>query len=349
MQDKDWFTYSIPPPDQKSGVAALERQATLTKPAGSLGKLEDVAVHLAAMQGSIRPQSSPLGIAVFAGDHGVTKEGISAFPPEVTAQMVMNFLNGGAAISVLAKRVKAQLYIVNAGTTRQGGYPQPVIDRPVGYGTRNFLDESAMTMQETLTALALGRSVMDEYLSQCQIVIGGEMGIGNTTCASALAAALGIASVSDLAGPGTGLDEQGVSHKQSVIEKSLARIGNQSDPLQILAELGGYEVAALTGFYMRAAMLGIPIIVDGFISSMSALVSCKLNPDTRAWMLFSHASQEPGHAIVLQALKAEPLLSLGMRLGEGSGAAIAYDLVDAACELHNKMATFEDTGVSNRD
>ncbi|MYB35130.1 MAG: nicotinate-nucleotide--dimethylbenzimidazole phosphoribosyltransferase [Gammaproteobacteria bacterium] len=349
MQDKDWFTHSIPPPDQQSGEAALERQATLTKPAGSLGRIEALAVHLAAMQSALRPQSKPLGIAVFAGDHGVAKEGISAFPPEVTAQMVLNFLGGGAAISVLAKRAKAQLCIVNAGTTRQDGYPEPVIDRPVGYGTRNFLEESAMTMQETLAALVLGRSVMDEYLTQCQIVVGGEMGIGNTACASALAAALGVAAVSDLVGPGTGLDEQGVFHKQSVIEKSLARIGDQPDPLRILTELGGYEVAALAGFYIRAAMLGITIIIDGFISSVAALVACKLNPDTRAWMLFSHTSQEPGHACVLQALQADPLLSLGMRLGEGSGAAIAYDLVDAACELHNKMATFDEAGVSDRD
>ncbi len=348
MQDKDWFTHSIPLPDQKSGKAALERQATLTKPVGSLGKLETLAAHLAAMQGAIRPQSSPLGIAVFTGDHGVAKEGISAFPQEVTEQMVLNFLSGGAAISVLAKRAKAQLCIVNAGTTRRDAYPEPVIDRPVGYGTRNFLEESAMTMEETLTALVLGRSVMDEYLTQCQIVIGGEMGIGNTTCASALAAALGVATASDLAGPGTGLDEQGVSHKQSVIEKSLARIGSQSDPLRILTELGGYEVAALAGFYIRASMLGVTVIVDGFISSVAAMVACKLNPDTRAWMLFAHTSQEPGHSRVLQALQAEPLLSLGMRLGEGSGAAVAYDLIDAACELHNKMATFGEAGVSDR-
>ncbi|MCY4149766.1 MAG: nicotinate-nucleotide--dimethylbenzimidazole phosphoribosyltransferase, partial [Gammaproteobacteria bacterium] len=306
MQDKDWFTHSIPPPDQKSGEAALERQAMLTKPSGSLGKLEAVAVHMAAMQSALRPQASPLGIAVFAGDHGVTKEGVSAFPPEVTSQMVLNFLSGGAAISVLAKRAKAQLCIVNAGTTRRDGYPEPVIDRPVGHGTRNFLEESAMTSEETLAALSLGRNVMDEYLTQCQIVIGGEMGIGNTTCASALAAALGVAAVPDLVGPGTGLDEQGILRKQSVIEKSLVRIGSQSDPLRILTELGGYEIAALAGFYIRASMLGVTIIVDGFISSVAALVACKLNPDTRAWMLFAHVSQEPGHVSVLQVLQADP-------------------------------------------
>ncbi len=349
MLDKDWFTHAISPPDQSSEAAALQRQATLTKPAGSLGQLETVAVKMAAMQGALRPQSTPLGIAVFAGDHGITKEGISAFPPEVTEQMVLNFLNGGAAINVLAKRAKAQLCIINAGTTRQESYPEPVIDRPVGYGTRNFLQESAMSKKETLSALVLGRRIMDEYLSQCQIVIGGEMGIGNTTCASALAAAFGVDEVATLVGPGTGLDEQGVSHKLSVIEKSLARIGNQSDPLQILTEFGGFEVAALVGFYIRAAMLGITIMVDGFISSVAALVACRLNQDTRSWMLFSHTSQEPGHASVLQTLQAEPLLSLGMRLGEGSGAAIAYDLIDAACELHNNMATFDEAGVSDRD
>ncbi|MCY4275182.1 MAG: nicotinate-nucleotide--dimethylbenzimidazole phosphoribosyltransferase [Gammaproteobacteria bacterium] len=349
MNDKQWFKYDISLPDKSSETTAQERQKILTKPAGSLGELETIAVKLAAMQGALRPQSTPLGIAVFAGDHGVTKEGISAFPSEVTEQMVLNFVNGGAAINVLAKRANAQLCIVNAGTKRLDNYPEPVIDRPVGYGTKNFLKESAMTEDETLSALALGRRIMDEYLSQCQIVIGGEMGIGNTTCASALATALGVADVSELVGPGTGLDSQGVSHKQSVIERSLRRLGKESDPLRVLAELGGYEVAALAGFYIRAAMLGVTIIVDGFISSVAALVACNLNSDIRHWMLFSHTSQEPGHSKVLEALQADPLLSIGMRLGEGSGAVVAYDLIDTACELHNKMATFDEAGVSDRD
>ena len=347
MKDRNWLQTTIPQPDGEFRDAAMARQVSLTKPPGSLGRLESIAVEMAAMQRSDRPQAIPLGIAVFAADHGVAVEGVSAFPQEVTAQMVLNFLNGGAAISVLAEKTEARLCVVDAGTLHRDGYPEPVINRPVGHGTRNLVHESAMTEDECHHALSLGRDVMDEWLSYARVVIGGEMGIANTTSASALASALRVADVSELVGPGTGLDPDGISRKRSVVEAALERLGEQDDPLRILAELGGYEIAALTGFYLRTAMIGSTILVDGFISSVAALVACRLNPGARAWMLFSHASAEPGHRRVLEALNAEPLLDLGMRLGEGSGAATAHDLLDSACALHNRMATFAEAGVSD--
>lgn len=326
---------------------AEQRQSQLTKPPGSLGQLEKVAIELSAMQATVAPKVDSVEIAVFAGDHGIANESVSAFPQVVTTEMVKNFVRGGAAISVMAKQIGAGLSVINAGTINQQGFDEPVVDKPVAFGTGNIAVEPAMTALQCLQALGLGQQIVDGYDEATDVVIGGEMGIGNTTSATALAAAFGIASAAELVGPGTGLNIDGVSHKLKMIEQAIGRVGERQSELELLSELGGFEIVALAGFYIRAAQRGMTILVDGFISSVAAVAACRINPDARGWMLFSHNSAEPGHQLVLKSLSAEPLLSLNMRLGEGSGAAVALGLLRSACALQNEMATFEEAGVTD--
>lgn len=342
-----WYVAPVSQPNPVSREHAVSRQQDLTKPPGSLGRLEMLAVELSAMQGVNRPGVRPCEIAVFAGDHGVASENVSAFPQEVTQQMVLNFVNGGAAISVLAEMIGAGLTVVNAGTVYQGSFPDPVIDAPVGRGTGNIAAQSAMSRADCLEALLLGRRVANGFDAKTRIVIGGEMGIANTTAATAVACGFGVGPAAELVGPGTGLDEVGVRHKLRVVEHALKRAGDQPDPLGVLSELGGYEIVALAGFFIASASRNMAILVDGFIASVAALAACRINPYVRDWMLFSHTSAEPGHSRVLESLDAVPLLSLDMRLGEGSGAASALPLLDLACALHNRMATFTEAGVSD--
>jgi nicotinate-nucleotide--dimethylbenzimidazole phosphoribosyltransferase len=329
---------------------ATARQQQLTKPAGSLGRLESVAVQLAGLQGQVKPSLEQLWIAIFAGDHGVVAEGVSAYPQEVTGQMLLNFVSGGAAISVLARRLGACLEVVDLGTVT------PSLDLPgvrhlrVGPGTANFLQGPAMTLAQGEQALQAGRdSAMRAAASGSQLFIGGEMGIGNTTAASALACALLDCPVAHLVGPGTGLDAAGIRRKTEVIERALAVHGaSNGDPLQTLCNLGGFEIAALVGAYLACAQQGIAVLVDGFICSVAALVAVRLNPACRPWLLFAHRGAEPGHRHVLETLAAEPLLDLGLRLGEGSGAALAVPLLRLACDLHGQMATFAEAAVADR-
>jgi nicotinate-nucleotide--dimethylbenzimidazole phosphoribosyltransferase len=331
---------------------ATQRQAQLTKPPGSLGQLEQIAIELSSMQTKLAPTVDRVEIAVFAGDHGIANEAVSAFPQVVTTEMVKNFVRGGAAISVMARQIGAGLTVVNAGTINQQGFEAPVVDKPVAFGTGNIAIQPAMTALQCLQSLSLGKEILDGYDDAIDVVIGGEMGIGNTTSATALATAFGVSTAAKLVGPGTGLDSKGVSHKLKMIEQALNRVGDDREidkcsELELLSELGGFEIVALTGFYIRAAQRGMTILVDGFISSVAAVAACKINSNVRAWMLFSHNSAEPGHQLVLKSLNAEPLLSLQMRLGEGSGAAVALGLLRVACALHNEMATFEEAGVTD--
>ena len=329
---------------------AAARQQQLTKPAGSLGRLESVAVQLAGLQGQIKPTLKQVWIAIFAGDHGVVAEGVSAFPQEVTGQMLLNFVSGGAAISVLARQLDAQLEVVDLGTVT------PTLNLPgvrhlnIGPGTANFVKGAAMTPAQGELALQAGRdSVQRAVANGAQLFIGGEMGIGNTTAASALACALLDCPVVHLAGPGTGLNAAGVSHKAQVIERALALHGAQrGDALQTLFNIGGFEIAALVGAYLACAQEGVAVLVDGFICSVAALVAVRLNPGCREWLLFGHRGAEPGHRHVLETLNAEPLLDLGLRLGEGSGAALAVPLLRLACDLHGQMATFAEAAVADR-
>jgi len=345
----DWLNQPAAPLQQQAAAAAEARQGQLTKPPGSLGRLEQLAQRLAAMQGSERPSLERVHISVFAADHGVAAEGVSAFPQEVTVAMIANFANGGAAISVLARELGANLEVVDVGAVAVPAELPHVISRRAGAGSANFCEGPAMDEAQLAEALSAGREAVARALAdEAQLFIGGEMGIANTTAASAIAAALLGKQPAELAGPGTGLDAAGVSHKAQVIERALAlhqaALGN---PLEVLRRLGGFEIAALCGAYLSAAQQGLAVLVDGFISSVAALVALRINPAIAPWLLLSHASAEPGHAAVVAAIGEQPLLDLKMRLGEGSGAAVALPLLRLACALHNNMATFAEAGVAD--
>ncbi|ANY85866.1 MULTISPECIES: nicotinate-nucleotide--dimethylbenzimidazole phosphoribosyltransferase [Pseudomonas] len=345
-----WWRDACQPIDLAAMDQARARQQQLTKPAGSLGQLECLAVQLAGLQGCERPTLERVAITIFAGDHGVVEEGISAYPQAVTGQMLGNFVGGGAAISVLACQLQATLEVVDLGTI------DPELDLPgvrhlrLGAGTANFARQPAMTEAQWQAALAAGRDCALRAAEQgATLFIGGEMGIGNTTAAAALASALLGCSAQLLSGPGTGLDAGGVRHKAEVIERALGLHGvGADDPLQALACVGGFEIAALVGAYLACAQQGVAVLVDGFICSVAALVAVRVNPDCRPWLLFAHQGAEPGHQVLLEALQATPLLALGLRLGEGSGAALAVPLMRLACALHGQMATFAEAAVADR-
>lgn len=345
-----WWLNPCKPVDLDAVASAAARQQQLTKPAGSLGRLESVAVQLAGLQGQVKPTLAQVWIAIFAGDHGVVAEGVSAYPQEVTGQMLLNFVSGGAAISVLARQLGAQLEVVDLGTVNPALNLPGVRHLNLGAGTANFAQGAAMTQAQGELALQAGRdSVLRAKAAGTQLFIGGEMGIGNTTAASALACALLDCPVAHLTGPGTGLNAEGVSRKAQVIERALAlHAAQRGDALQTLCNLGGFEIAALVGAYLACAQEGIAVLVDGFICTVAALVAVRLNPASRDWLLFGHRGAEPGHRHVLETLSAEPLLELGLRLGEGSGAALAVPLLRLACDLHGQMATFAEAAVADR-
>ncbi len=329
---------------------AIKRQQQLTKPPGALGLLEGMAIQLATLQENEIPQAERVWISIFAGDHGVAAENVSAFPQAVTAEMVKNFARGGAAICVAAKVLDARLEVINLGTAYETGKPDAVIELELGKGTANFTRQAAMTESQLTAAIQAGYdSAQRARNADAHLYIGGEMGIANTTSAAALACALLHRKPEQLAGPGTGLDAQGVQHKSAVISRALAlHAAHLHEPLEILRRLGGFEIAALTGAFLGCAQLGIPVLVDGYIATTAALLAVRLQPGVANWLLYAHRSAEPGHQLILQALKAEPLLDIGMRLGEGSGAAVAVPLLRMACALHNGMATFDEAGVSEK-
>lgn len=346
----EWWLESATAPDEPALQRARERQLSLTKPPGSLGRLEEVACTIAAMQANDVPALDRISIVVFAADHGVAEEGVSAFPQAVTAEMVRNFARGGAAISVLARELGATLAVVNAGTVSPLEALEGVTDARVAAGTRNFVRYDAMSKDELARALQAGNEAAEKACAdQSQLFIAGEMGIANTTSATAVAAALLSMDARELVGPGTGLDAGGMAHKAELINQALAYHGlDPEQPLDILRRIGGFEIAAIVGVYMRCAQLGISILVDGFITSAAAMIACAINPSVRPWMLFSHASAEPGHRLMMRHLDARPLFDLDMRLGEGSGAAVAVPMLRLALALHNGMATFAEAGVSEK-
>jgi nicotinate-nucleotide--dimethylbenzimidazole phosphoribosyltransferase len=341
-----WLNAPIPALDQATLAHARERQRQLTKPPGSLGRLEILGITLAAIQHTQQPCLERVRIVVFAADHGVVAEGVSAYPPAVTTEMIRNFARGGAAISVLARTWGVELEVVNVGTAQPLEPLSGVLDRRIGAGTANFAVEPAMTRPQLNAALGIGREAAERAANAgAQLFIGGEMGIGNTTAAAAVGCALLGCPAALLTGPGTGLDDAGVTRKTVVVEQALMRHG-ANDPLAALESLGGFEIAALTGAYLRCGQQGIPALVDGFIATASALAAVRLRPELADWLFYAHRSAEPGHDLLLEALDAEPLLALGLRLGEGSGAAAALPLLKAAAALHGGMATFAEAGVS---
>lgn len=335
-------------PDANLIEQATQRQNLLTKPPGSLGRLEQTAIALSGQQRRERPAVDRVHISIFAADHGVCAEGISAFPQEVTAQMIANFAHGGAAISVLARQLDARLEVIDLGTVGEVAANLPgVVSARIAAGTNNLAAGPAMNTEQLNAALEAGdESAARAATAGTDLFIAGDMGIGNTTTAAAMACALLPALPDELAGAGTGLDQAGIRHKADVINRALHRHGDGKDPLEVLASLGGFEIAAMCGAYLGAAWRGIPVLVDGFIASVAALVAVRQQPELRPWLHFGHHSAEKGHQRILQALEATPLLDLGMRLGEASGAAVAVPLLRQACALHNQMASFADAGIS---
>jgi nicotinate-nucleotide--dimethylbenzimidazole phosphoribosyltransferase len=339
---------SISPVDEASTAAVQARLDSLTKPPGSLGRLESLVMELAGMSGDAMPAVAPPGVVVFAADHGVAEEGVSAFPQEVTAQMVANFVAGGAAINVFARQIGARLEVVDVGV--KGSIEgESVVHDKVRAGTANFAREDAMSLAEAERAIEVGiRAAERSHDAGCRCLIIGEMGIANTTASSALLAALSGQPASRLVGRGTGIAPARLAHKAEVIEGALAaRRADPSQPLELLAKLGGLEIAAMAGAYLGAAARRLPILVDGFIATVAALVACRLQPALRGYLIFAHRSCEPGHDVALELLDAKPLLDLQLRLGEGTGAALAFPLLEAACRMLAEMATFDSAGVAS--
>jgi nicotinate-nucleotide--dimethylbenzimidazole phosphoribosyltransferase len=344
-----WLRQPAAVVDTDSAVRARQRQSQLTKPRGSLGRFEDIAVQLAALQGVEQPRVDNVRVAVFAADHGIAVHGISAYPQCVTRQMVGNFSAGGAAVNVFAAETAATLEVIDVGTLDDGECPVGVVANRCGPGTADFASGAAMTQGQLESAVQAGHAaVRRASAAGSDLFIGGEMGIGNTTSAAALACALLNMPAEALAGPGSGLGPAGVRQKVAVITRALdAHEGRLDDPLEALRRLGGFEIAALVGAFCACAQQRIPVLVDGFIAGVAALISARLSAGAGNWMLHAHRSAEPGHQPVLAALGATPLLDLGFRLGEGSGALAALPLIRLACALHRGMATFAEAGIAD--
>lgn len=337
----------LPPLDAAAMDAAAARQARLTKPTGALGQLEGLSIRVAGMTSRLDYLPGKPACLVFAADHGVTAQGVSAYPREVTQQMVLNFLRGGAAINVLARQVDARLLVVDAGVAAEFADHPLLIQGKVGYGTADFCLGPAMTGEEALRSLELGARVATDVVEDgANILALGEMGIGNTTSAAALIAALTGAPAALAAGRGTGVDDTTFAHKVRVIERALAR--HNATPASALACLGGFEIGAMAGAMIAAARRRVPILLDGVIAASAALVARTREPKIADYLIAGHVGAEPGHRIALEALGLLPLLALGLRLGEGTGALLALPLVDAAMRLLQQMATFDQAGVSDR-
>lgn len=334
--------------------AALQHAIDIkTKPPGSLGALERVAHRIGRIQQSATPELTRPAMLVFAGDHGVVAAGVSPYPQAVTAQMVLNFLRGGAAINVFCRAGGIEMEVINAGVAADFPTHASLVDIPVARGTQNFVDMPAMTREQLETALAAGAARVVAHASRGTRMIGfGEMGIGNTSAAACLMQRLTGLPLADCVGRGTGVDDAGLARKTAVLERALAThptTGDTPDPLDTLATFGGFEIAMMTGAYLAAAKLGLVIVVDGFISTSALLVAARVAPTVLDYCVFAHASDETGHRAMLDALGAEPLLQLGLRLGEGTGAALAMPLIQAAAAFLREMATFEGAGVSDRE
>ena len=346
----EWINAPLATLNTSAKEQGLERQGQLTKPPGSLGSLEAMAVRLCAMQGVQKPSVDNAQVVVFAGDHGVAAEGVSAFPQVVTGEMVKNFSRGGAAICALARQNNAAFEVVNLGTVVDLSAMENIVDNTIMAGTANFAQQAAMTLEQLTQSLAAGKAAVDRAAANgATLFIGGDMGIANTTAATALASWATGQSVTSLVGPGTGLDAQGVTHKGQVIEAALAKHADaMTSPVEALRHVGGLEIAALAGAYIRAAQVGMAILVDGFITTSAAILASKIQPEITGWMFFAHASAEPGHQAMMDSIGAHTILDLGMRLGEGSGAGVALSILKSACVTHNEMATFAEASVSEK-
>jgi nicotinate-nucleotide--dimethylbenzimidazole phosphoribosyltransferase len=340
---------AIPPLDESVRAQALRRLDLLTKPQGSLGRLEALAAQICAIQGTLAIAiTAPLGL-VFAADHGIAARGVSAYPREVTVQMVGNFLSGGAAISVLAQLEGIELWIVDAGVDGDCGTHPRLIDAKIRHGTRSFIDEPAMLSGECTQALQQGGDIVARTAPQgCNTLVLGEMGIGNTAAAAVLTHGLTGRPLADCIGRGTGLTDAGLARKRALLEAAVRRHPVPADPHELLTEFGGYEIAMLTGAILAGAARRMVVLVDGFTVTAAAALAAAIDRGVLDYCVFCHRSAEHAHGALLEHLKVRPLLDLGMRLGEGSGAALGLPVVRAAVALFTRMATFEGAGVSDK-
>ena len=344
------ITRGIGPLDQAAIQAARARQDVLTKPHGSLGRLEEISMQLAGITGNSMPQVREKVVVIMAGDHGVVEEGVSAYPQEVTAQMVLNFLRGGAAISVLARQAGARIRTVDMGIAADIPLEPGLQVRKIGHGTRNLAMGPAMSREKALLSVLTGAALVeDEIRAGADLIATGDMGIGNTTAAAAVAAALTGRSAEELAGRGTGIDDDGLGRKVSAIRRGLdVNRPDARDGLDVLSKVGGFEIGGLAGVILGAAAHRRPVVIDGYISTAAAMIAVSLTPAARDYLIAAHVSAERGHRTMLEWLHLEPLLNLNMRLGEGTGAALAMMLVEAACRVLAEMATFDEAGVTKK-
>ncbi len=340
-------------PTDKSRQAEIQHKIDLkTKPLGALGMLEEIALKMSMIQASLLPEVGSKGMLVFAADHGITDEGVSAYPADVTPQMVINFINGGAAINAFCRTGGINMSIIDIGVNFDFEADSRLIDMKVRKGTRNFAAEHAMTAEEAEQAVSAGMNAFNMMYDKHKVsIIGlGEMGIGNTTSASAIISAVTGKPAAEVAGRGTGLDDKGLEHKTEIIEKALAlHKPDGSDGLDLLKKIGGYEIAGMAGAALAAAEKGVAVVFDGLISTAAALIAWRLNPAIADYAFAGHKSIEAGQKSALQLLGLTPIVDYGMRLGEGTGAAIAMHTIDCACAFMRDMASFEDAGVSEKN
>lgn len=341
----DPLKVTIPPLDDEARGTARDRQAELTKPPGSLGRLETMAAEIAAMQSTDEPTVDPAVVVTMAADHGVVAEGVSAYPQSITAAMVANFCDGGAAVSALCDAEGIENVIVDMGVA--GSVPDSVVDHRIANGTANIAAEPAMSREQALHAITAGRSVVTDHAAGAAVVGLGEMGIGNTTPSAAITALLTDRTVDDVTGHGTGIDEETRAAKVDVIEQAIETTDSDpADPVDVLRSVGGFEIAGLVGVTLEAASRRMPVVVDGVIAGAAALLAVEIEPRVADYLLGSHESVEPGHEAQLNALGLEPCFDYGMRLGEGTGAAVAIGVYRAACAAHTGMSTFAEAGLN---
>jgi len=342
---------SIKPVDPGLLATAQAKLDKKTKPLGSLGRIEEFGRRVAAISGTMEPDLSKKVIYTFAGDHGVVEEGISAFPKEVTPQMVFNFLNGGAGVNVLARHAGAEVRVVDMGVDFDFGAVPGLIGRKIARGTKNLATGPAMTRSEAVAALEAGITLALDAKSEGVAILGtGDMGIGNTTPSSAIIAAFSGTPVRELTHRGTGINDEALERKIRAIEQGLAvNRPDPADPLDVLTKVGGFEIAGIAGLVLGASAAGIPVVVDGFISTAGALIASELHPSVKEYIFAAHRSVEIGHTFMLERMDAEPILDLQLRLGEGTGAALAMTLIEAGAKVLCEMASFEEAGVSEQN
>lgn len=342
---------NIKPLNNEAAKKAEARQNNLTKPQGSLGRLENIAIQLAAIQGKEKPAIKEKAILTLAGDHGVIEEGIVDWPQEVTAQMVLNFLGEGAAINVLTKHVGARVTVVDVGVATDIPNHSKLVVKRVANGTKNMAKGPAMTREEAIKAIEAGIEAVNEEVQKGLDIVGtGDMGICNTTPSAAICAVITGKPVKDVTGRGTGIDDDRLMHKVQVIEKAIEKNKpNPKDALDVLEKVGGFEIAGIAGVIIGAAANGIPVVIDGFISGAGALIATELVPQAKDYIIAGHRSQEPGHRVMLDHMGLEPVLDLDMRLGEGTGAALSFSLIEASVKILSDMATFGEAGVSEKE